>query len=57
MTSSELREVQHFLEEIKNPGTYHFIDNMSVMEAIVCWLKDEYQEQGPSKLGDEYKEL
>ena len=57
MTTNELREVQHFLEEIKNPGTYHFIDNMSVMEAIVFWLKEEYQEQGPNKLGEEYKEI
>ena len=57
MTKNELREIQFFLENLDNPNSTYFIDDIGVFEGMLSWIKEKYREQGPSKLGDEYKEL
>lgn len=57
MTKNELREIQYFLENLDNSNSTHFIDDMGVFEGMLSWIKEKYREQGPNKLGEEYKEL
>lgn len=56
MTKNELKEIQFFLENL-NTESDHFIDDMGVFEGILYWIKEKYREQGPKKLGEEYKEI
>ncbi len=56
MTKNELKEIQYFLENL-NINSDHFIDDMGVFESMLDWVKKKYREQGPKKLGEEYKEI
>lgn len=56
MTKNELKEIQYFLENL-NINSDHFIDDMGVFESMLDWAKKKYREQGPNKLGKEYKEI
>ena len=56
MTKSELKEIQFFLENLNIDSDY-FIDDMGVFEGILDWIKEKYREQGPKKLGEDYKEI
>ena len=54
MTKNELKEIQFFLENLDTESDY-FIDDMGVFEGILDWIKEKYREQGPNKLGDEFR--
>lgn len=56
MTKNELKEIQYFLENL-NINSDYFIDDMGVFESMLDWAKEKYREQGPKKLGKEYKEI
>lgn len=56
MTKNELKEIQFFLENL-NINSDYFIDDMGVFESMINWVREKYKEQGPKKLGKEYKEI
>ena len=56
MTKNELKEIQFFLENL-GTDSVHFIDDMGVFESMLDWVREKYKEQGPKKLGKDYKEI
>lgn len=56
MTKNELREIKFFLENLDTRSDY-FIDDIGVLEGMLNWAKEKYKEQGPKKLGKEYKDI
>lgn len=37
--------------------TWQFYSDWGVFESMIDWIREKYKEQGPKKLGEDYKDI